>query len=405
MVEVIFIYEGQQIIIQCNNLEDKMKDIINKFKIKIEKEEDNNLFYIYNGDKINEKLELNKIIKDKNEKKINILVYVNRNKEEEKEIISNEILCPECKENILININNYKINLYDCKNRHKRENITLNEYENIQKVDLSKIICNKCNINNRNNKELYICTECNINLCPLCKYKHDKTHNFINYKDKNYICIKHSDSYIKYCKECKENICFNCINGHNNHNIIDLSNIIVNKDELLKQMKNMREIINKFKNNIEEIKNILNKVLSNIEKYYKIFNNIINNYNNKHRNYELYYNLNEIKGSNNNIMNELNSINNESNINNKFKNIIDIYYKIIRIKKEKMYENGDKYIGEFINELKNGKGILYYNDGNRYEGNFIDIKKKEKEFYIIIMVIYIKEILKMINMKEKEYFI
>ena len=152
MVEVIFIYEGQQIIIQCNNLEDKMKDIINKFKIKIEKEEDNNLFYIYNGDKINEKLELNKIIKDKKEKKINILVYGNRNKEEEKEIISNEILCPECKENILININNYKINLYDCKNRHKRENITLNEYENIQKVDLSKIICNKCNINNRNKK-------------------------------------------------------------------------------------------------------------------------------------------------------------------------------------------------------------------------------------------------------------
>ena len=51
MVEVIFIYEGQQIIIQSNNLEEKIKDIINKFKIKIKEEENNNLYYIYNGDK------------------------------------------------------------------------------------------------------------------------------------------------------------------------------------------------------------------------------------------------------------------------------------------------------------------------------------------------------------------
>ena len=42
MVEVLFIYEGQKIIIQCN-IEDKMKDIINKFENKIKKEENNNL--------------------------------------------------------------------------------------------------------------------------------------------------------------------------------------------------------------------------------------------------------------------------------------------------------------------------------------------------------------------------
>ena len=125
----------------------------------------------------------------------------------------------------------------------------------MQKIDISKTICNKCYKNNINiNEELYKCNECNINLCPLCKYKHDKNHNIINYNDKNYICKKHKDRYIKYCKECKENICFNCINEHNNHNIIELSNIIPNKDELLKQMKYMKEVINKFKNNIEEIK-------------------------------------------------------------------------------------------------------------------------------------------------------
>ena len=83
MVEAIFIYEGQKIIIQCN-LEDKIKDVINKFKSKIE-EKDNNLYYIYNGNKINEELKFNQIINNKEEKKINILVYNNEN---EKEIIS-----------------------------------------------------------------------------------------------------------------------------------------------------------------------------------------------------------------------------------------------------------------------------------------------------------------------------
>jgi len=155
MAEVIFIYEGQQIIIQSSNLEDKIKDIINKFKIKIKEEESNNLYYVYNGDKINEELKLNQLIKDKNIKKINILVYNKSSKEKEKEIISNEIICPECKENILLNIENYKINLYECKNGHKIENILYNEFENMQKIDYRKIICDKCKINNRSDMHNY----------------------------------------------------------------------------------------------------------------------------------------------------------------------------------------------------------------------------------------------------------
>ena len=159
-MEVLFIYEGQQAIIQCNNIEDKMKDIINKFKNKI-KIEDNNLYYIYNGEKINEELKLSQILNDKNEKKIQILAYNNMDTEAETEIISNEVICPQCKENILLKIEDYQINLYECRNGHKIENILLNEYENLQKIDFSKIICNKCN-NNRNNiynNEFYICNE------------------------------------------------------------------------------------------------------------------------------------------------------------------------------------------------------------------------------------------------------
>ena len=44
MAEVIFNYEGKITIIQCN-INDKIKDIIDKFLIKIEKQGDN--FFIY----------------------------------------------------------------------------------------------------------------------------------------------------------------------------------------------------------------------------------------------------------------------------------------------------------------------------------------------------------------------
>ena len=64
------------IIIHYKNIEDKIEGIINKFK-NIIKEENNSLCYIFNKDKINEALKLNQIIKDKNEEKINILVYNN----------------------------------------------------------------------------------------------------------------------------------------------------------------------------------------------------------------------------------------------------------------------------------------------------------------------------------------
>ncbi len=95
MIEVLFKYNEKEIIIKCK-LEDKIKDIINKFKNKI-KEKAQSLCYIYNGDNINDKLnlKLNQIIKDKSEIRINILVNNNNN------IILSEIRCPECNENVL----------------------------------------------------------------------------------------------------------------------------------------------------------------------------------------------------------------------------------------------------------------------------------------------------------------
>ena len=211
MAEVIFNYEESNIIIQCN-INDKMEDIIKRFLIKIIKNEnDNNLLYIYNGNIINYDLtfiqQANELDKERN--KMNIIVKSNDdNNKEIKEIISKDIICPECKENILMNIEDFKINLYECKNNHIINNILINKYENTQKIDLNKIKCDECNENNKgntHNNEFYICNKCNKNICPLCKLKHDENHLIIKYDDKNYICKKHNDTFIKYCKKCNEN--------------------------------------------------------------------------------------------------------------------------------------------------------------------------------------------------------
>ena len=159
MVEIEFNYNNRINIIQCNKNE-KMKDIFNRFEIKIE---NNLVYYLYKGNKINEELKLEEII-DKDEiNNINILVNsideINKNKI----IKSKLVICPECKENIRIKLNDYKIKLYECKNGHNIENLLLEEYENTQKIDISEIKCNICNINNKSdtyNNVFYICNTC-----------------------------------------------------------------------------------------------------------------------------------------------------------------------------------------------------------------------------------------------------
>ena len=134
MAEAIFNYEGINTTIQCE-IDDKMKDIIDRFLIKLEKKE-KNLYYLYDGTQINYELRFNEQANDidKNRKQINIIVTKSEVPQNIiKEIVSKDIICPECKENVLIDINNFRINFHDCKNNHNINNISLNEYEKTQK--------------------------------------------------------------------------------------------------------------------------------------------------------------------------------------------------------------------------------------------------------------------------------
>ena len=194
MAKAIFNYEGINTIIQCG-IDDKMEDIIKKFLIKIQRKDDNNT-YLYNGASINKELTFEEQANDldKNRRKMNILVTKNiKAQNKKKPILSKDIICPECKQNILIEIKNFKIKLSGCKCNNNYNNILLNLFEETQKIDLCQINCNICKQNNKgntHNNEFFICNTCNKSLCPLCKSIHDKKHRVINYDDKNYIYAK-----------------------------------------------------------------------------------------------------------------------------------------------------------------------------------------------------------------------
>ena len=147
---------------------------------------------------------------------MNIIVseYEILNEIRENDIIkSKNIICPSCKEYIKMDIKDFKINLYECKNRHAIKNILLNEFEESQKIDRLKIICDICKTNNKSiseNNQFYICNKCHMNICPKCKLNHDQSHKLINYDDKYYICDEYNEKFLLYCEECKMNICSLC---------------------------------------------------------------------------------------------------------------------------------------------------------------------------------------------------
>ena len=159
-----------------------MKDIINRFMIKINNKE-NNLDYFYNDKRINIDLTFNEQANDidKIRKKLNIIAIKDKEpKNIIKDIISKDIICPVCKDNVLMYMDNFNYNFNGYKNNHNNE-ISLNEFEQSQKIDMSNFICNLCNMNNKRNNEFYICHTCNKNICPLCKPSHDKNHNIVSH--------------------------------------------------------------------------------------------------------------------------------------------------------------------------------------------------------------------------------
>lgn len=281
----------------------------------------------------------------------------------------------------------------------------------------SKIKCKECGqVKSETHKNIfYKCFTCNIDLCPLCKNKHNKDHIIVNYEIKNYVCHMHGKSYNSYCEDCEKNVCSNCdINHNKEHNFIYYREIIKNKKK--DNSTELKQIIDRFRSELEGYIDKFKNILNNLDIFLNISNNINNNdLNNK--NYQILMNINKINEYNENVINDLNQIISEKDVGIKFKYLYQMYEKMfnknkistsIKIKdkneitddidniiyKTKIYElgkyvgelkddkrhgkgtmlykNGDKYVGDYYNDVKEGKGIYYHSNGDRYEGDYLN---------------------------------
>ena len=331
MPKIEFLFESYRIVENCND-EDLIKDICNIFARKVNKNI-NNLHFYYSGKKISLDLKYSEIVNqiDKERKCISVLVNsINDNLNNKKVMVDSPYpICQYCQENVRIEIKDYKINILDCKNGHHVNNVSLEEYERIQKVDLTKIKCNVCNQNNKSityNNQMYKCNTCKVILCPLCKEAHNKDHYIINHDLCNYICKKHNESYNSYCMKCKENLCLLCEKEHGNHEIISYGKMIPNTKELNQNLNEFKKSITEFKTNIENMIKILKDVYNSLEYINKINYDLINNFDIKKLNYEILQNINNINI--NPLMNDIITINEENDFLNKFKKIFNLHKKI-----------------------------------------------------------------------------
>ena len=369
MAEIEFTYNGNNILIQCK-IDEIINDIIQKFLVKAQIKY-TNVYFLYDGKILkDEGLSFNEIANelDKNRKKMNFIVN-DKNAEIDNTFIkkSEYIICPECKEFILISIKNHKICLSNCKNGHKFEDISFKDFEKTQFIDESTIKCNKCQQNKKEVYQnlMYICLTCKINLCPLCKNMHDKSHFIIDYEQKNFICQSHCDNYTFCCNECKKDICALCEIEHKEHKIITYGSILTDIVDLEKNLNNSKKVIIEFKEYINAIISKLNEVVQNVDDYLNIYNNIINNFNVRNKNYYILQNINYIKEYNNTFINNINDIINDKNIINSLKNIFEMYEKI-KFKEPKQPENN------IINSLKE-KENMQTEEIKKEEDNQLDI--------------------------------
>jgi len=334
MSKVDFNFNGGSTIIQCNE-NDSMDSICSKFSDKIQIDK-NKLIFSYNGkggNEFNKSLSFSEManLEDKIKNKMSVLVFTNEGNNKSNNIIKSKVvICPECKEISKLNIKNYKVTISNCKNNHIKENLSLSEFEDSQKIDLSQILCHECKKSKAETfqKKFNYCMNCNINLCPICENKHDENHSIILYDDINYICKKHNDNFAQYCETCKINICMECEEEHENHKKIYFGKILTNQKELQNNLEQLQQLFQKFNKDFESILQIITCVKNNFELYYKIKKDISdNNKNKKNKNYELLMNLKE---SNNcaDFIEDIKKIIDQNTYKNKFMGILGIYNKI-----------------------------------------------------------------------------
>ena len=358
-----FIYNSDIVNIQCTKGE-YMKDIFKKFLIKYQVDL-KNVYYLCNGSIIDGNLKLEQINNKDTELKILVQSFDDNIQNGENQIkYSREIICPECKEICMMNIKNYRINLFRCKNGHNINNILFEDFQKTQEISEYKIICNECNKNTKaetHKNTFYKCCKCQKVLCPLCQNQKHKDHIIIDYDYKEYICNFHGEKYSYYCKECNMNLCDLC--EHNNkHEIIHLKKIVYNKNKILETNSKLKDKIDILKTRIKEMIRKLNKFMNDLETYYYITNKAINNYDIRYKNFEVLVNMENINSFDNNIINDIDKILKENNEGVQIKYIKNLYDRINMNQMTIEYKNDSK-----LEQIKIFEDFFVKNNISNYE--------------------------------------
>ena len=372
MSYVIFRYQNSDLTIQCEETE-LFSNIIQKFctKTQIDK---NKLTFVCNGNQVNEELPLSQFPLNENETtRIVLALDIVEENNEECMKKSDNIICPQCKESIVISVKDYKVSLFQCKNGHKIENLSLSKFNETQNIDISQIFCGVCGKSKAeiSQNKMFICNYCKLNLCLICNEKHDKSHNIIKYEDKDYICQKDGEGFNLYCKDCKKNICSSCEYEHIDHDTITFGRLMKNKNEFALEYYKLEADIFKFKNTINDIISKLNKLIEYINIYYEINTKIFNSIRRKYRNSEELLSINEI--NNNRIIVDLNYIINEKNISKKITSIMELY-KVMEGEK-----NEDNLNNLNTNIINNESNINNINTDTKNNINIVNNDKKVDE--------------------------
>ena len=215
------------------------------------------------------------------------------------------------------------------------------------------------------------------------------------------ICENNTNKY--FCEDCQKNICDKCYKTccKEKHKILILENI--------------RAV---YENNIEFIKITLAKCIIPIKD--KEDKNIINedckeqkeeNIKKNQVTINEEYNFEDILFINEIISVDYNNYFHYKNIQRILQYCYPIFCRLENYKFEGkgkyIHYDGKYYIGQFKNNIPNGKGTIYYKNGNIFtECEWIDVKKRDMESIFLQMGLIILDYLKMTYQMEKvKYFI
>ena len=222
---------------------------------------------------INEEKENKKEVKK--EKKDNLALPISTTKEtkEEPHIPEKEsftdVLCPHCLTSAILEKNEYKLNIINCENFHRSQNIS---YDRFEKVDsFPSVKCGTCSSYRSSftppENQFYKCI-CGYHICPGCYKTHAKDHNKIKIENQNYECILHKRNFNSYCLDCNMNTCEYCIQPtHTNHEILKFIHLNPKDDYINNIKKEVEEQKKNLTNFIKNAKKALDDIIKEVETY------------------------------------------------------------------------------------------------------------------------------------------